>query len=172
MIDYSRRRLLGYGVTVVTTSFGSRLLAGRARAATSVAPVSASASASASIAPTPQFLALSRLLTGYPEPDATLARRLYAALRDDFPALDAQLDRLAEYVAHAPAGPLAFTGQPQLAALYRQLLGGWYLGVIGPKTAPRCIAFENTVSYRVVQRTLTPPSYCAGEPNFWAYKPA
>ncbi|MGI4860996.1 MAG: sugar dehydrogenase complex small subunit [Janthinobacterium lividum] len=167
MIDYSRRRLLGYGVMVVTTSFGARLLTGPARAATAVPPA-----APASVAPTPRFLAVSRLLTGYPEPDAGLARRLYAALHADFPALDAQLDQLAEQLAHAPSGPLVLTAQPQLATLYQQLLSGWYLGVLGPKTAPRCIAFENTVSYRVVQRTLTPPSYCAGEPNFWAYRPA
>ncbi|MCY0386065.1 sugar dehydrogenase complex small subunit [Robbsia sp. Bb-Pol-6] len=165
MIDYSRRRLLGYGAMVVTASFGGKLLTGRARAATAMPR-------SADLAPTPRFLALSRLLTGYAEPDAGLARRLYAALHDDFPLLDTQLDQLAALLARAPSGPFVPTGQPQLATLYQQLLGGWYLGVLGPKSAPRCIAFENTVSYRVVQRTLTPPSYCVGEPTFWAYKPA
>ena len=166
MVDYSRRRLLGYsGAMVVLASVGGQFVGRFADAAPT--PALDTLTSPPSVA----FLALSRMLTGYATPDVGLARRLYNELRAGNGALEQQIAALCARLSKAPAGPFVIDDQPALAMLYRQIMSGWYLGVIGPADAPRCIGFENIVSYRVVAPTLSPPSYCSGEPNFWAYRP-
>lgn len=171
MVDYSRRRLLGYGsVAMVAAGFGTEFLTTHAQADTPAAgqddapaPVIATASDA--------FVALSKTLTGYPTPDADLGNRLYHDLLAMYPNLDAAIPQIAAEIAKTPSGPTTFT-DPALGTIYKQIVGGWYLGVIGPKLAPRCIAFEDIVSYKVLAKSIMPPSYCVGEPMFWIHKPA
>jgi hypothetical protein len=123
------------------------------------------------------FLAISRLLTGIPLPDPRLAQRLHAALQPLFPQLEHQITLLGDLLAqHADLRGEALHAlierQPQrLADLYEALMSGWYLGVVGAPTKRICIAFENIVSYQLVRGSLTPPSYCPGEPDFWTQPP-
>jgi hypothetical protein len=169
MIDYSRRRLLGYGgAMIVTASIGGKFVMQVAQAAT--VPVAVTPPVFAE--PSDAFLSLSRTLTGYANPDRGLARRLYGELSKNHPDIDQASAQIATRLAANGTGPLVLADQPALAELYHQMLGGWYLGVIGTALAPRCIAFENIISYRVVEPSLSPPSYCAGQPNFWVIQPA
>lgn len=122
-------------------------------------------------APSAAFLSLSRTLTGFEVPDALLAARLYAELDAAHAGLEAKLTAIAGAVAQATGGKLDTFADAALEAVHRDLMTGWYLGTVGPADNARCIAFENIASYRVVKKTLLPPSYAVGEPNFWVSKP-
>lgn len=124
---------------------------------------------SAAKAPGAEFLALSRLLTGLSQLDPLLAQRQYSWLVDHYPDLDAQLLALHQKLQADPhsadSNLMPLSAQQQ--ALYQAVMSGWYLGVIGPLPQPRCIGFENIISYQVVKNSLMPPSYAPGAPNFW-----
>jgi hypothetical protein len=164
----SRRRLLRLGGALVGAPLLGSWLAGcEGRAAAPAATPAAAALPEADAS----FIALSRTLTGYDAPDALLARRLQAELLQDDPDLLRHVALIARRLASAPATAAAFADAPALHALFGQLLSGWYLGVVGPASAPRCIAFEDIVSYRVVAGSVQPPSYCSGVPDFWVSDP-
>ncbi|TFZ51330.1 gluconate 5-dehydrogenase [Serratia proteamaculans] len=166
MISISRRRLvLGSAGLLVAGVMSQNLLSQTAFARSQPADIP------------DNFLAISRLLTGIPLPDPQLAQRLYTALQPLFPQIERQIGLLAELMTqHVDLNGETFQAWLQqqtapLAALYHSLMTGWYLGVVGDPAKPSCIAFENIVSYQQVRGTLSPPSYCPGEPNFWTHPP-
>ncbi|MDE1166617.1 MAG: sugar dehydrogenase complex small subunit [Pseudomonas sp.] len=169
MINLTRRRLVfGASSLLAAGALGKTLL---------VSNAFASAPLVNGIRLPADFLALSMLLTGIDKPDLQLAQRLYDWLRHQDNQLPAHLDALAGVLAaNAGATPPAFqaalAAQPAaVVAVYQAMVGGWYLGVVGNKMSPTCIGFENIVSYQVLSTSFTPPSYCAGEPNFWTQPP-
>ncbi|MHC1479372.1 sugar dehydrogenase complex small subunit [Frateuria aurantia] len=168
MIDQSRRRLL----------IGSGSVAGLAVAGTlgwrqqhSPAPLPLPAPATELPVASPGFLKLSAQLTGRERPDPLLGQRLYQDLVMRFRDLEQHIDVIAQRLSAAAGQPPDLSDQPVSRDIYQQMLSGWYLGVVGTHLAPRCIGFENTVSYEVVASWVSPPSYCAGEPFFWVNKP-
>ncbi|SQJ20772.1 Membrane bound FAD containing D-sorbitol dehydrogenase [Serratia rubidaea] len=166
MIALSRRRLVLGSAGLLAAGVLAQNLLGRAALAV---PDAASLPDA--------FLTVSRSLTGMPLPDPQLAQRLYQALLPRFPQLNPLLDALATLLQqHGTQDGAALQQQLKqhaapLTRLYHALIGGWYLGVIGDAARPECIAFENIVSYQLVRDSLTPPSYCPGEPNFWIRPP-
>jgi hypothetical protein len=122
------------------------------------------------------FVSLSQTLTGMDRPDALLAQRLYSWLHQRIDGLDNQLIGLSDLLNRQPAPQgdallAAMAGQPAaVQELYQTLVSGWYLGVVN-RQKPECVAFENIVSYRLVQTSLLPPSYAPGEANFWTQPP-
>lgn len=169
MMNLSRRQLVfGASSLVAAGALGKTLLVSNAFAS---APLTGTLTLPA------DFLALSMRLTGIDKPDLQLGQRLYAWLTHADAQLATRLSALNALLdANQAATPEAFQAQlaaqpAEVVALYQALLGGWYLGVVGNKMSPTCIGFETIVSYQLLSTSFTPPSYCAGEPNFWIQPP-
>ncbi|WP_416423547.1 sugar dehydrogenase complex small subunit [Pseudomonas sp. App30] len=169
MINLSRRHLV-FGAT-------SLLAAGALGKTLLVSNAFASAPLVNNLTLPADFLALSMRLTGIDKPDLQLGQRLHDWLKHADPQLAANMASLNGLLdAHQGLAPDAFQAQiaaqpAGVAALYQALLGGWYLGVVGSKMNPVCVGFETIVSYQLLSTSFTPPSYCAGEPNFWIQPP-
>ncbi|MGB9097376.1 sugar dehydrogenase complex small subunit [Erwinia sp.] len=139
-------------------------------------PAFARAPSASAITVPASFVSLSQKLTGREQPDALLAQRLYSWLHQQVAGLDEQLDSLTNLLNSQPAAQgeswlVTLAKQPAaVQELYQTLISGWYLGVVNSQK-PECVAFENIVSYRVVQTSLLPPSYAPGEANFWTQPP-
>jgi len=174
MTDYSRRRVLAYaGAAVVTVTVGglgwTRAIAQSAStAATNGDDVNAGNTDSPA---SPTFSSLAKALTGSTDADPLLIQRVYQELHSRYPDLDTVAPLLTSQIAAHSSGPFALSDAHQ-QEVYSQTLQGLYLGVIGPAKTPKCIAFENIVSYKVVVDAVRPPTYCSGQPGFWVSKPS
>lgn len=165
MIDYTRRRLLSCGGAVIATvSFSGIALTRYAQA--NVAP-SNGIDASAL---DPSFVTLAHTLSGKVVPDPLLIQRVYAELQSRYVNLASSVPKINALLQANKSGPLEIHDSA-LLEIYQQVIKGLYLGVIGTSNAPKCIAFENIVSYQAVAKAFSPPSYCAGQVNFWVNKP-
>ena len=168
-MSLTRRRLLTGSAGLLAAGFTVRWRPAFARA-----PMASAVTAPQS------FLRLSETLTGMAQPNAMLAQRLYSWLYQQFSgrleSLDSQLSHLSSLLAARPDAQgadflAALDQQPEpLRDLCQALISGWYLGVVDSQH-PRCIAFENIVSYQLVRGSLLPPSYAPAEPNFWTQPP-
>ncbi|MFU9137098.1 sugar dehydrogenase complex small subunit [Erwinia tasmaniensis] len=159
----TRRRLLASSAGLLAAGVLTRWLPGGA-------VIAAAPQAQAFLLPD-NFLLLSRQLTGTLSPDPVLAQRLHRWLHATVEDLDHSIDRLTALLAQEHGQTLPASLPPDLQALAHMLISGWYLGVVG-REHPRCIGFENIVSYRLVRDSLLPPSYAPGAPNFWTKPPA
>ena len=137
-------------------------------------------------APAP-FAALADTLSGNLGLDVVLVNRVYAALAALVPQLDAKAGQLAAALGKlaadtpaklakgaAPVNKIAALNAEEagLGDLFLRLTSAIYLGTVDVTPKQReCIAFETVASYQVVSAWVQPPSYCTGEPNFWAHPP-
>ncbi|MBS0468306.1 MAG: hypothetical protein JSS31_10445 [Proteobacteria bacterium] len=134
-------------------------------------------SAAAATAPNAAFLRLSQLLTGYEALDADLAQRLQDALRATNPDLLDQSAGLLQFLDDRQVGLEALDGalkaqHPALAALPRQIMTAWYLGVVGGGVQARALALEHSLAAATVADMLKPPTYAYGAPGSWSARPA
>lgn len=127
-------------------------------------------------APSPDFLEISRFLTGHATLDASLAARLYGA----FVALDAgfaaRATALASYIKTSGATPLALqkaldADKSAVADLPRQLMQGWMLGIVGSGEKARCVAYEDSLANVAALPYVRPPSFAYGTYGSWAARP-
>lgn len=58
-----------------------------------------------------------------------------------------------------------------LAALPRQIVTAWCLGIVGTGAAARCLAFETALNAVIVADVLRPPTYAYGPHGSWAAPP-
>ena len=131
------------------------------------------AAASPNAAAKQTFWDVSKRLTGLRRP-TLLGDQVYSILSEIYD-VDAKLGVIKELLGSGLGDPGCVSRcgpEPSLAALTDDLIAGWYLGVVGPPDKRRCIAFENIVSYRLVEKHLQIPSYCGGAPGFWRAPPA
>ncbi len=159
----TRRRLLASSAGLLAAGVLTRWLPGGA--------VNAAAPQAQAFLLPDNFLLLSRQLTGTTSPDPLLAQRLHRWLHATVEDLDYNVDRLTALLAKENGQTLPASLPPDLQALAHMIISGWYLGVVGSEH-PRCIGFENIVSYQLVRDSLLPPSYAPGAPNFWTQPPA
>ncbi|CNK46039.1 sugar dehydrogenase complex small subunit [Yersinia aldovae] len=151
----SRRRLLGYvGVGLVSSL---------------MSPLSLDAFA-ASSQNSPQnlerFMLVSRALTGKRQLNGHIGQRIYQVLIGKIGGFDQKLASLQPLPAGEPhQWPLL---QQQIA---RQILQGWYIGVIGEGTNAAVISYENALMFDAVSDVLVIRSYCPNKPGYWAAKP-
>ena len=122
------------------------------------------------------FLAVSKLLTGFTSLDSGLAARLYDALNASDPKFNAGVTALATLISQQNIDPLSLQAtldgtHSDLAALPRQIVTAWYMGIVGTGDAARCIAFETDLTNVVVSDKLTPPSFCFGGYGSWTSQP-
>lgn len=137
----------------------------------------ASADGSATPAPSPDFLEVSRFLTGHATLDGSLAARLYGA----FVALDAgfaaRAATLAAYIKQSGVAPSALqkaldADKSAVADLPRQLMQGWMLGIVGSGEKARCVAYEDSLANVAALPYVRPPSFAYGTYGSWAVRPA
>jgi outer membrane protein TolC len=147
----SRRQLLAGASALV--------LAGCARGTPDQAPPAETPAA---------FLNLARAATGGVAVDAALAGRIYADLRAHHAGFDARMPQLTAALRALDGDGARLAQDPQLGAIFTDLIGGLYLGVTGPQPARRCLGFESIESYRLFDGVLAPPSYAGGAPGSWA----
>jgi hypothetical protein len=122
------------------------------------------------------FIAASKILTGRGELDSTQSSRLYEA----FVAADQQfadkVRALLAFIENRKIDPLRLqqvldAEHLDFAAVPRQILRAWYVGVVGEGEEARCITFETNLSNVITADQLRPPSYCFGAPGSWTAKP-
>lgn len=152
----SRRRLLAVACTAAAA--GSLLLGPASPAWAALTPLHDAELAA--------FMNVSRHLTGRANLDPRIGQRLFDALSQRDAALKQSLDELQ---AHLGVSPQGWSERQQWLA--RQILGGWYLGVIGEDDDASVVTYENALIFKAVDDVLVPRSYCANKPGYWAAQP-
>lgn len=123
------------------------------------------------------FLAVSSFLTGRNDLDATRAGALLQALVTSDAQFATQLPALAAFIAAQKPDPLKLQGlldaqKAPYAALPRQIVTAWYIGVVGAGKSARCLTYVSSLMNLAVGDHLRPPSYAYGAYGTWAVKPA
>ncbi|MCP1315840.1 sorbitol dehydrogenase family protein [Halomonas sp. 707D7] len=122
------------------------------------------------------FLEVSRKLTQRDELDEHLAGALVLASTLALEGFGERLARLKALLDERPAllerSPLDFgddfTDQETTA---RQVLGGWYTGVVGSGDQAIYVTYLNALANRVVADKLVPPSFSYGPCGSWRHAP-
>ncbi|WP_145570474.1 sugar dehydrogenase complex small subunit [Yersinia bercovieri] len=151
----SRRRLLGYIGVGLVSSLMAPLPLDAFAASTQTSPLNLE-----------KFMLVSRALTGKRQLNGQIGQRIYQILLGKIGGFDQKLALLQLLPAGEPAQwpPL----QQQIA---RQILQGWYIGVIGEGADAAVISFENALMFDAVSDVLVIRSYCPNRPGYWAAKP-
>lgn len=108
---------------------------------------------------------------------ATLARRLYDALTEEEAGFPAPVRALLAFINDRQVDPLQLqaaldAARSPLAALPRQIMSAWCLGIVGSGDKARCVAYENALNARMVADVLKPPTYAYGPCGSWTRQPA
>lgn len=151
----SRRRLLAVACTAAA---GGLLLGPSAQARAALTPQHDAEMAA--------FMSISRHLTGRANLDPRIGQRLFDALSQRDAALKQSLGELQARLGDAPH---SWSERQQWLA--RQILGGWYLGMIGDADDASVVTYENALMFKAVDDVLVPRSYCANKPGYWAAQP-
>lgn len=122
------------------------------------------------------FMQLSSYLTGKTTLDRELGQAIYAGLSEDHPQFDRNVGALnAQLTASAtPAAQLQHTldqAKSPLAALPKDIMKGWYLGVVGSGKRARAVAFEQALMQAPVADVVVMNTYARGVPGYWAHPP-
>lgn len=162
----SRRAFVGGSILACTWAAGSQL-----------APLAYAAQAADMTPANAAFLNLSLLLTGRSELSPSLSKRLFDALLADSPTFAEQIQALHQFITTRQPSLDTFQSvldreQPVLKGLPRQIASAWFTGIVGDGAKARCIAFEETLMYAIVNDQLKPPSYAFGGYGSWAAQPA
>lgn len=122
------------------------------------------------------FMRLSSYLTGKTTLDRELGQALYAGLTEgdaqfdgNVRALNAQLQ-----ASGTPAAQLQQTldqAKSPLATLPKNIMKGWYLGVVGSGKNARAVAFEQALMQAPVADVVVMNTYARGVPGYWAHPP-
>lgn len=112
------------------------------------------------------FMTLSQRLTGRSNLDPRIGLRLFEALAHRDSALRQSLGELQAHLGDAPS---SWSERQQWLA--RQILGGWYLGMIGDDQNATVVTYENALMFKAVDDVLVIRSYCPNKPGFWAAQP-
>lgn len=152
----SRRRLLA--VACASAAVGGMLLSPAGRSWAALTPQAEAELSS--------FITLSQRLTGRSNLDPRIGQRLFEALAQRDTALKQSLAELQTRLGDVPA---SWSERQQWLA--RQILGGWYLGMIGDDENARVVTYENALMFKAVDDVLVIRSYCPNKPGFWAAQP-
>lgn len=142
---------------------------------------SAAGEGSKVVAPT-EFLALSQILVGARQLDATLATPAWAALvlrEKDFPARFTALHKAIEAAGLRDMtqwSASSVAADPALKATAVAIVSAWYLGVVGAvqdrgDNGPAFITYTGALMWAPTIDVTVIPTYARGRPGFWAAKP-
>lgn len=116
------------------------------------------------------FMQLSRLLVNH-DLDNVVGQRMLALLEAEHPSLAEHLNQLLA-IARAHKAEVVEDFFPAIPAgpvqdLARQIIFGWYTGSLAPTRSAKSFAFEQALTWRLTQDTITIPSYGISGPNNW-----
>ncbi|WP_145559858.1 sugar dehydrogenase complex small subunit [Yersinia bercovieri] len=151
----SRRRLLGYIGVGLVSSLMTPLPLDAFAASTQTSPQNLE-----------KFMLVSRALTGKRQLNGQIGQRIYQILLGKIGGFDQKLALLQLLPAGEPA-----QWPPLQQQITRQILQGWYIGVIGEGADAAVISFENALMFDAVSDVLVIRSYCPNRPGYWAAKP-
>ncbi|WBO21343.1 sugar dehydrogenase complex small subunit [Sphingomonas abietis] len=122
------------------------------------------------------FAQISRFLTGKPDLDGDIQRRLLGAFLSRDAAFAQKLRALAPFTRQAGQTPQTLPARlvaeaADLADLPAQILGGWYLGIVGAGKDALCVTYTGALANRAVADVLAPPSYAYGVYGSWQVRP-
>ncbi|MDE1167822.1 MAG: sorbitol dehydrogenase family protein [Pseudomonas sp.] len=162
----SRRAFVAGSLLACTWAVGSQL-----------APLAYAAQAADLTPAKAAFLNLSLVLTGRTQLSPSLSQRLLDALLADAPAFADQVQALHQFITQRSLTAATLQGaldaeNAAFKGLPRQIVTAWYTGIVGDGAKARCIAYEETLMYAVVDDQLKPPSYAFGGYGSWAAQPA
>ncbi|MBS0899640.1 hypothetical protein JK229_20890 [Pantoea dispersa] len=155
-VHFSRRQILLSGAVIMASGL-----------VTSTLPRNAFAESSLHFIP---FMQISRLLVNH-KLDDTVGQRMLVLLEAELPDLANLLNQLLAIARARQAKvvedffPAIPTGPVQDLA-YR-IIFGWYTGSLAPTRAAKSFAFEQALTWRTTQDTITIPSYGISGPNNW-----
>ena len=117
----------------------------------------------------PGFLRLSQAVTGHADLDATIARRLLAAMRRTDPTFNERAANLALLVrdGQTPDALLAAAGPTGLRDTMLALVAAWYTGTVGHGQQAEMVSYVDALMYRPVSDGLPAPTYCLNGPIWW-----
>lgn len=123
------------------------------------------------------FLALSTLLTSNTPRNATISARLYAALSAQVIEFEKQSADLWQFVQtqqikDVDALVTAVASNADLTKVLHQIVGAWYLGVVGSGPQAKVIAFDQALMFDAVRDAVVVPTYCRAAPGYWTTQPA
>lgn len=129
--------------------------------------------------PFEQFLALSRLLTGFDELSEDHAEVYYDAITSDEEDAAALADVYAQAGLGTGDAPDSFEAleergvfeDARLAAVCDAVIGLWYTGVITGPEGPVVATYTDNLAWRSLEYAPA-PSVCGGLVGFWAEPPA
>jgi hypothetical protein len=113
------------------------------------------------------FMRVSRRLTGHTDLDPKLGESMYRAI---LPRDSRAGDALGEIEARLGDPPHEWTDDAQHLA--RQILKGWYLGIVGEGADATVVTYERALMFGAVAGALVPRSSCLGSPESWTSLPA
>ena len=122
------------------------------------------------------FMQLSSYLTGKHTLDAELGHAIYDGLSDGKSAFATQVHALNAQLKATPTPAaqlqkLLDESKSPLAATPKQIMAGWYLGVVGSGKDTRAVAFEQALMYAPVADVIVLNTYAHGVPGYWAEPP-
>ncbi|WP_251978698.1 sorbitol dehydrogenase family protein [Salinicola avicenniae] len=167
MTDISRRRVIQMAGGFALTGVAGRWLAVPEALAAAEAPATDQMN---------DFLAISRQLTQNESLDENLAGALLQAGKLALADFDDRLARLKSLLSEQPqllAQPTLAFGEAHAAeeTLARDMLSGWYTGVVGSGEQAVYVTYLNSLSNQVVADTLVPPSFSYGPCGSWHRAP-
>lgn len=118
-----------------------------------------------------QFLAVSRVLTGYSDLDPILSSRLKRALAGIFPDVVRQVCSMATTLDQNTTSDLLMANAGMAHDALLTVNAAWYMGSIQDRTNAPMVAYADALMYRPVKDALPVPTYCFAEPGWWSQPP-
>ncbi len=119
---------------------------------------------------------LSQFLSGHTELDASLGSALFKAFLSADSGFPQKLSQLRGFISQGAIAPENLQtaldeAKHPMAALPRQIVRAWYVGVVGAGESAECITYTNALMNVAVADVLQPPSYAHGSYGSWMSKP-
>jgi len=136
-------------------------------------PVGAEAQQSPAALTDPEFLRLSKAVTGHADLDATISSRLMAAMHRADPSFVDHAAGLARLVhdGQDPEASLAAAATAGLRDTVLALVAAWYTGTVGHGQQAEMVSYADALMYRPVSDGLPVPTYCFNGPLWWQGSP-
>lgn len=110
------------------------------------------------------FMRVSRALTGKRHLNPTVGSRLFQWMKTS-----QFMDHISKLEPLPTQPPHAWESAQQQTV--RQILAGWYLGVVEQNDRAQVISYEQALMFDAVSDVLSPRSYCTNKPGYWQERP-
>lgn len=121
----------------------------------------------------PEFVELSRFLTGRPDLDARIIARAHEGLTSADPAFSSHWTALQRAIQQASVADIdafaasALYDDPALKATAMAIISAFYLGQVGQGGDATVVSFEKALMFQPTEGIIVIPTYALGGPNYW-----